>query len=123
MIARAVMEVKGRLGIYFAAVDENARKVLDKFTRRCDKCRLRVVVVVARWREREGTMGSDKDCYEKAVARGQRTFTLVAQDYTAPATICEWIKRNILHCPAEKLREALEAAIDMRGFEHTKRAD
>jgi hypothetical protein len=62
-------------------------------------------------------------CYSKAVARGQRTFTLVEQDPTAVETIAFWIMKNIHTAPPEKLRKALQECIDMRGFEHTKHAD
>lgn len=66
---------------------------------------------------------TDKDCYEKAVERGQRTFTLVEQDRTSPRVICEWIKENIETAPADKLFKALEDAITMRGFMGRKSAD
>lgn len=65
----------------------------------------------------------DMNCYEKAMARGQKTFTLVGQDVHAPAVIAEWIKLNIMTCPAPKLREALESAIAMREFPKRKLAD
>lgn len=54
------------------------------------------------------------DCLAKAKERGQLTFTLVEQDYSSPAIICEWIKANIETCPKEKLFEALDKAIRMR---------
>ncbi len=57
---------------------------------------------------------SDQKCYDKAVARGERTFTLVARDISSPEVICEWIKQNINTAPEEKLNEALEAALEMR---------
>lgn len=61
----------------------------------------------------------ERDCFEKAKARGQTTFTLVAQDPTAPAVIADWIKYNMETAPEEKLRDALEAALRMR--KHTPR--
>jgi len=66
---------------------------------------------------------SDQNCYEKAKARGERTFTLVAQDLSAPATICEWIKLNIETATEEKLYLALEAAMEMRTNQRRKHAD
>lgn len=66
---------------------------------------------------------ADRACYEKAVARGQATFTLVAQDASAPEVVCDWITRNIYTCPADKLREALERAIEMRDYPTHKVAD
>jgi hypothetical protein len=66
---------------------------------------------------------SDKECYDKAVARGDATFTVVGQDLTAPATICEWIKLNIETAPAAKLYAALDRAITMRSGANRKAAD
>lgn len=68
-------------------------------------------------------MSDDAKCYEKAKARGDKTFTLVGQDRTSPTVICEWIKQNIETCPAEKLREALEDALAMRDLPGRKSAD
>ncbi len=62
-------------------------------------------------------------CFEKAERRGQKTFTLVAQDRSSPNTIAYWILSNIHTCPADKLREALEAAITMREYPERKTAD
>jgi hypothetical protein len=66
---------------------------------------------------------SDTRVHAKAKQRGQSTFTLVAQDYTAPATIAFWILQNIETAPPAKLREALEDALNMRDFPKRKRAD
>jgi hypothetical protein len=66
---------------------------------------------------------SDNKCYEKAIARGDRTFTLVGRDISSPRVICEWIKENIETCPAEKLRRALEDALAMRDLRDRKSAD
>ena len=63
----------------------------------------------------------DSICHAKAKQRGQKTFTLVEQDITAPGVICDWISRNIYTCPKEKLREALEAAIAMRDSDVKKK--
>lgn len=66
---------------------------------------------------------SDATCYSKAVAKGEDTFTVRSQDYTAPSIVCEWVKQNIYTCPADKLREALERAIKMRDWPSRKTAD
>jgi hypothetical protein len=66
---------------------------------------------------------SDQKCYEKAKEKGEPTFTLRAQDATSPYVICDWIKANISTCPAEKLKEALDAAIEMRDWPDKKLAD
>lgn len=65
----------------------------------------------------------DMNCYEKAMSRGQKTFTLVEQDMSSPFVIIEWIKCNIMTCPAQKLRDALETAIAMREFPKRKLSD
>jgi hypothetical protein len=65
----------------------------------------------------------DSKVYDKAVKRGDRTFTLVGQDRSAPLVICEWIKANIETAPAGKLFEALEDAIRMRESVIRKVAD
>lgn len=65
----------------------------------------------------------DMNCYEKAMSRGQKTFTLVEQDMSSPFVIIEWIKCNIMTCPAQKLRDALESAIAMRDFPKRKLSD
>jgi hypothetical protein len=52
-------------------------------------------------------------CFEKARERGQRTFTLVEQDSTAPETIMEWIRLNLRTAPPNKLRDAFEDALYM----------
>lgn len=65
----------------------------------------------------------DTQCHAKAKARGQHTFTLVAQDLSSPTVIAEWIKQNIETCPADKLRLALEDALVMREWPTRKHAD
>lgn len=62
-------------------------------------------------------------CYKKAKETGQKTFTLIAQDRTAPKTICQWIASNIGNASDDKLREALEAALTMRRYPHRRKAD
>lgn len=73
--------------------------------------------------EREEHIQRDNSCFQKAVARGQMTFTLVEQDESAVHTIGFWILRNIETAPKEKLIEALEAAILMRDFPSKKEPD
>jgi hypothetical protein len=65
----------------------------------------------------------DNRCFAKAKQRGQRTFTLVAQDKSSPRTIAFWILENIETCPAAKLHEALDDAIVMRYQPGRKAAD
>lgn len=65
---------------------------------------------------------SDRDavgCFAKAKAGGEQTFTLRAQDATAPKVICLWIAENIDTAPPGKLHEALDDALAMRA--HTPR--
>jgi len=66
---------------------------------------------------------SDNECFRKAAARGDVTFTLVGQDVSSPKVICEWIKANIFTCPEDKLREALNRAIAMRNLSGARSAD
>jgi hypothetical protein len=64
----------------------------------------------------------DRKCFDKAVARGEQTFTLVEHDPTAPLTILEWIKLNWKTAPVEKLRDAFEDALAMEHSTIAKRA-
>jgi hypothetical protein len=57
---------------------------------------------------------SDNECFRKAQARGDVTFTVVGQDVTSASVVCEWIRQNIYTCPEDKLYEALKRAIAMR---------
>ena len=66
---------------------------------------------------------ADTKCHAKAKQRGQATFTLVAQDKSAPSTIAYWILANIETAPEAKLREALEDALNMRQYPNRKSAD
>jgi hypothetical protein len=66
---------------------------------------------------------NDNECYTKAIARKQHTFTLVAQDRSSPRTIAFWILENIETCPPEKLHAAIDDAIVMREFSRRKNAD
>jgi hypothetical protein len=65
----------------------------------------------------------DDKCHLKARERGQRTFTLVEQDLTAPRTIAYWILENIETCPRQKLHLAIDDACDMRAAKFRKLAD
>ena len=56
----------------------------------------------------------DMNCYEKAKQRGQRTFTVVEQDISAPKTILFWIMENWATATTSKLEDAFETAIGMR---------
>jgi len=69
------------------------------------------------------TNPNDQKCHDKAVARGDETFTLVGQDLTSPRTICFWILENIETAPPQKLIEALNDAIRMRGQPNRTNAD
>lgn len=66
---------------------------------------------------------SEEHCLEKARQRGDVAFTLVGQDLTSPAVLCEWIKLNIETAPPAKLRNALERALVMREIKIRKHAD
>jgi len=65
----------------------------------------------------------DDICHSKARKRNQRTFTLVEQDASFSKSIVFWILLNIETCPAPKLRDALETAIEARTFPKKKTAD
>jgi hypothetical protein len=65
----------------------------------------------------------DSECYAKAVARGDETFTLVGQDRSAPRTIAYWILENIETAPEQKLVDALHDALRMRATAKRKTAD
>lgn len=66
---------------------------------------------------------SDQKVAEKARRRGQATFTLIAQDQTAPATIAFWILLNIETAPSEKLQDALARCAEMLQCPNRKAAD
>lgn len=74
-------------------------------------------------RQREIALAMDADCFTRARARGEQTFTLVARDRSSPRVICEWIKENIETAPAEKLLDALKDALAMREHPNRKAAD
>jgi len=65
----------------------------------------------------------DSQVHAKAKGRGQRTFTLVEQDRSTPATIAYWILLNIETAPEEKLVDALKQAIAIRQYPTRKNAD
>jgi hypothetical protein len=50
---------------------------------------------------------------QKTVLPEEKKFTLLARDFSSPSVICEWIKQNIGVQPDDKLRSALEVAIEM----------
>ncbi len=81
-----------------------------------------------------GTKGviEGDECYRKAKEKGEPTFTLRAQDFTAPLVIIDWIREQVAQeiaptgaarCSDEKLREAFERALEMRNWPHRKVAD
>lgn len=65
----------------------------------------------------------DNMCMQKAIKRGDETFTLVGQDRSSPRTICFWIMENIETCPPQKLHWALDDAIRMAKSPNRKNAD
>ena len=62
-------------------------------------------------------------CLETADRKGLERFTLHGQYVTAPATVCDWIGRNIETAPDALLREALECALRMRQTPFRKEPD
>ncbi len=72
---------------------------------------------------RKANQVQDGDCYTKAKARGQMTFSLVEQDMTAVQTIAFWILLNVNSAPEEKLRAAFDDMMVMREFKGKKKAD
>ena len=60
-----------------------------------------------------GTKDNDP-CRDTADKENLIRFTLHAKDITAPATIIDWISRNIESASDDKLLEALKCALDMR---------
>jgi hypothetical protein len=70
---------------------------------------------IAEERNRIAKNTKDDNCFIKAKARGQRTFTLVEQDMLSPAVIGEWIKLALINgTSAEKIHQAVDDAIAMR---------
>jgi hypothetical protein len=66
----------------------------------------------------------DAECFRKAEARGELTFTVTERDPTSPKTILFWIMENFETAPAEKLRDAFEGALGMQFSQiQKKRAD
>lgn len=64
--------------------------------------------------QRKRALEMDADCYQKARAKGEQTFTVREQDNSAPEVICFWIQRNIRTASKQKLVDALLDAIVMR---------
>lgn len=61
----------------------------------------------------------DQGCFERAISRGQPTFTLVGQDRLAPDTIRDWAKHAARHgASAEKIGTAM---LDAATFEKWQR--
>lgn len=65
---------------------------------------------------------STDTCIAKA-AEDEMLFVLRAQDISSPLIVLEWIKENFFSCPDEKLREAFECALEMKGWKERKVAD
>jgi hypothetical protein len=65
----------------------------------------------------------DTQCFLKAKFKGEPTFTLRAQDRSAPENVCKWITANIETASEKKLRDALEIALRMRVHPHRRVAD
>lgn len=65
----------------------------------------------------------DVECFTKARAAGEQTFTLRSQDVTSPRVIAYWILENIETAPPEKLMDALMDAIEMREHPSRRNAD
>lgn len=59
----------------------------------------------------------------KKVSPDEPIFVIRARDAVSAETVCEWITKNINTAPPEKLREALDCAIAMRGYPGKKWAD
>lgn len=72
---------------------------------------------------RRHNLEADNNCYTKARARNQMTFTLTEQDSTAVSTIAWWMLLNIGTAPAAKLRSALEDCLEMRKYPNKRRPD
>jgi hypothetical protein len=64
----------------------------------------------------------DYQCFEKARAKGEMTFTVVEHDLTSPLTILRWIELNFATCPREKLLDAFHDALNMRDSTIPKKA-
>ena len=62
-------------------------------------------------------------CRQVADYDDMERFTLIAQDSTAPRTICWWILENIDTAPSDKLKEAFKCALEMRDYPHRKKPD
>lgn len=66
---------------------------------------------------------NDADCYTKARAKGEHTFTLRAQDVSSPRVIAFWILENIETAPPDKLMDALMDAVEMREWSARRNPD
>lgn len=65
----------------------------------------------------------DLGCFERARALGEPTFTLRAQDVSAPSLVRRWVHQNAATCPPGKLADALACAQAMDAWPHKKAAD
>lgn len=61
-------------------------------------------------------------CLKKA-ADDEMLFVLRAQDISSPLIVLDWIRWNFLSVGEDKLREAFEAALEMKRWKHRKQAD
>jgi hypothetical protein len=66
---------------------------------------------------------ADFQCFQKARAKGEPTFTLRAQDMTAPRVILYWMSLNCETLPNPKMADAGRIAFEMRHWPHRKLAD
>jgi hypothetical protein len=73
--------------------------------------------------ERGDHLAEAKRLLGNAEKAGEQTFVLVGHDRTAAATVAFWIYLNIETAPDDKLRDALEHALDMRKTPNRKAAD
>lgn len=64
---------------------------------------------------KQGSLNKAKD--------DEMLFVLRAQDKSAPQVVLHWIAKNFDTCPDDKLREALECALEMKKFHTKKNAD
>lgn len=63
----------------------------------------------------KGCLGKAKD--------DEMLFILRAQDESAPKVVLHWIAKNFENASEDKLREAFECALKMKGWHTRKKAD
>jgi hypothetical protein len=93
-----------------ATISAEAEKILGTF-REVDRATM------------ASAIAADATCFAKAQAKGEPTFTLRAQDLTAPQTILFWMGLNAETLTHHKLSQAGSIAATMRDWPHRKRAD